>query len=135
MIVIWTFLAVFDIFTRKVRGSSLGIGLCLILLTLGVVQFQSYQESQLETITEADVEIDHYIPYTNDNTLATLDKEASIQFDDDLPVLDGATALYPIYAAFAEAVYPEVRITLTEVPFEERKPTTPLQRSYTKRWI
>lgn len=79
----------------------------MVVLTLGVVQFQSYQEAQLDTITEADVEIDNYIPYANDNTLATLDKEASIQFDDDLPVLDGATALYPIYAAFAEAVYPE----------------------------
>jgi phosphate transport system substrate-binding protein len=26
---------------------------------------------------------------------------------DDLPVLDGATALYPLYAAFAEATYPK----------------------------
>ena len=30
-----------------------------------------------------------------------------MQIEDELPVIDGATALYPIYAAFAQAVYPE----------------------------
>ena len=31
----------------------------------------------------------------------------ALQIEDELPVIDGATALYPIYAAFAQAVYPE----------------------------
>lgn len=39
--------------------------------------------------------------------LARLDKQASLKFESDAPKMDGATALYPIYSAFANAVYPK----------------------------
>jgi len=46
-------------------------------------------------------------PFKPDNGLAKLDKPASLQFTelDSMPRLDGATAAYPVYAAFVEAVY------------------------------
>jgi len=46
-------------------------------------------------------------PFKEDNKLAKLDKPASLQFTDfdTMPHLDGATAAYPVYAAFVEAVY------------------------------
>lgn len=47
-----------------------------------------------------------YAPYTGEKT-ARLDAPASLRLEGDLPVLDGSLALYPLYAAFAEAVYPE----------------------------
>ena len=46
------------------------------------------------------------LPTNNENILAKLDVPASLSFTEDLPLLDGATALYPVYAAFANAVYP-----------------------------
>ena len=50
-----------------------------------------------------------YSPFREDSLVRTLDKPASLRFseDDDLPRMDGATALYPVYAAFCRAVYPE----------------------------
>lgn len=47
-------------------------------------------------------------PFRENNGLAKLDRPASLQFTDfaTMPRLDGATALYPVYAAFVEAVYP-----------------------------
>ncbi len=50
-----------------------------------------------------------YLPFREDSPVAKLDGDASLEFtmSDDLPFMDGATALYPIYAAFAEAVYPD----------------------------
>lgn len=47
-------------------------------------------------------------PFKENNELATLDKPANLQFTefDSMPRLDGATAAYPVYAAFVEAVYP-----------------------------
>ena len=50
-----------------------------------------------------------YEPFREDSLVKTLDEVSSLRFseDDDLPRLDGATALYPIYAAFCQAVYPE----------------------------
>jgi phosphate transport system substrate-binding protein len=46
-------------------------------------------------------------PFRVDNGLAKLDKVVALQFKelDDMPRLDGATAAYPVYAAFVEAVY------------------------------
>lgn len=48
-----------------------------------------------------------YSPFTEDTLAATLEEEAALHLAGELPVLDGATALYPLYAAFAQAVYEE----------------------------
>lgn len=53
------------------------------------------------------VVIDDYVPFQEGNRLAKLDGPASLRLDGDLPVLDGATGVYPLYAAIAQAVYPE----------------------------
>lgn len=49
-----------------------------------------------------------YRPFEEDSLVHTLDEPATLRFsaEDDLPRMDGATALYPIYAAFCQAVYP-----------------------------
>ncbi|MCL2089058.1 MAG: substrate-binding domain-containing protein [Oscillospiraceae bacterium] len=38
---------------------------------------------------------------------ATLDEDSTLKLGGDLPRLDGATALYPLYSAFVRATYPE----------------------------
>ena len=53
-----------------------------------------------------DVELWRYVPFSTENRLATLPGNASIQILDNLPRLDGATALYPVYASFVQATYP-----------------------------
>ncbi|MCL2070936.1 MAG: substrate-binding domain-containing protein [Oscillospiraceae bacterium] len=45
-----------------------------------------------------------YAPFTGSQT-ARLDENSTLKLAAELPKLDGATALYPIYSAFAEAVY------------------------------
>ena len=45
-------------------------------------------------------------PFDKDNRLPKLSKKSAFQVTEDIPVLDGATAFYPVYAAFAQAVYP-----------------------------
>ena len=56
-----------------------------------------------------DVDISRYKPFSKDAKLARLDRPAELTYssDDTLPRLDGAVALYPLYAAFAETVYPQ----------------------------
>ncbi len=46
-----------------------------------------------------------YEPFSLNSKIAKLSSLATLQLDNKLPILDGATALYPIYAAFANAVY------------------------------
>jgi phosphate transport system substrate-binding protein len=47
-----------------------------------------------------------YEPF-RDNTLSVTVPPSSVRISEDLPVLDGATALYPVYAAAVRAVYDE----------------------------
>ncbi len=52
-----------------------------------------------------------WMPNTENSRVMRLEEEASLKLTEDLPRMDGATALYPVYAAFAAAVYPEEAIT------------------------
>ena len=49
-----------------------------------------------------------YSPFREKSLVKVLDEEATLRLTDmdTLPRMDGATALYPVYAAFARAVYP-----------------------------
>lgn len=51
-----------------------------------------------------------YMVYSENSKLVSLEKEASfrIEKEEDMPVLDGAEACYPLYAAFAKAVYKDI---------------------------
>ena len=57
--------------------------------------------------SEAAPDLTGYAPFSADSKTAKLSAEATLRLDSHQPVLDGATALYPLYAAFAEAVYEE----------------------------
>ena len=62
----------------------------------------------LEGNSRADaIEVSEYVPFDETARLARLEMSASLTLNGDLPVLDGAAALLPVYAAFANAVYPE----------------------------
>jgi phosphate transport system substrate-binding protein len=53
------------------------------------------------------IPLEEYQPFSENNKAAVLGAKASYRIETDPPVLDGATALYPLYAAFVQAVYPE----------------------------
>jgi phosphate transport system substrate-binding protein len=46
--------------------------------------------------------------------VALLKSPSTLRFTDNLPRLDGATAMYPLYSSFVRAVYPEVKIGFFE---------------------
>ncbi|MBQ6734683.1 MAG: substrate-binding domain-containing protein [Lachnospiraceae bacterium] len=64
-----------------------------------------YNDS-LATVSEGE-SLSSYRPYSENNVLAVLDDAPTIAFPDNYPSMDGATALYPVYASFAQALYPE----------------------------
>lgn len=51
------------------------------------------------------VEVSAYLPFAEET--AIVKQKSSLQLSGELPVLDGAAALFPLYSAFAYAVYPE----------------------------
>jgi len=56
---------------------------------------------------ENDINIREYAPFEEDTKAVHLSEQSSLTLSENLPRLDGATALYLVYAAFARAVYPE----------------------------
>jgi len=110
-------LFIWKVFSVKVRRiTAICIVGAMILSNAGIIIFRAYDESQtlysvageVEAGWEArDISLVEYEPF-RENTLAkSLDEPSSLRLQNNLPRLEGATALYPLYSAFARAVYPE----------------------------
>ena len=55
------------------------------------------------------IDVKKYLPFDAHSDLPQI--ESSFRLQTDLPVLDGAAALVPVYAAVINAVYPEGSVT------------------------
>lgn len=58
-----------------------------------------------EVMQAKSVELDKFLPFDPDSQIARVD--STLKLEGDLPVLDGAAALYPIFSAVVGATYPE----------------------------
>ena len=59
-----------------------------------------------------------YAPYAEDTRVCVLDEPSTLTIAEDPPHMDGATALYPVYSAFARAVYPRELLEDAEARFD-----------------
>ena len=66
-----------------------------------------YPFSEKSTPGTASPDLTVYAPFIDNTQAAKLPGAASVLIRGELPSLDGATALYPVYAAFANAAYNE----------------------------
>ena len=89
----------------KQKYIPLGIAAICVLIA-GTIMGYTYYLSNIPSVTEPDNSY-LYEPFSGKSNLALLDRESNYKIVDNPPVLDGATALYPVYAAFVTAVYPE----------------------------
>ncbi len=85
-------------------------GAVCILAAGGNYAYNAYIDS-IPTVGEGDSVLRDYIPYAQPSKVVVLDEEATLKITEDIPKMDGATALYPIYSAFAQAVYPKDVLT------------------------
>lgn len=58
-----------------------------------------------ESLQAKSVELDEYLPFDENSKIVKLNSE--FKLTENLPVVDGAAALYPVFSAFVNAVYPE----------------------------
>jgi len=101
------FLILWNIIKTKKVYLLLLVPVICILTATGVIWHAVYV-LELPTVSEENYEY-RYRLFVENNKLAILDEKPNLKFTiyDDLPVLDGATALLPVYASFAQAVYPK----------------------------
>lgn len=57
------------------------------------------------------VDVARYLPFEETSNLAKTGSFMHFSSEDDLPVLDGAAALVPVYASVIDSVYPEGSVT------------------------
>jgi phosphate transport system substrate-binding protein len=101
------FLILWNIIKTKKVYLILTAPLICILMIITVIAYNVHIQ-EIPTVSEKNYEY-RYQPFAETNYLAKLYKKTNLIFtlSDNLPVLDGATALYPVYASFAQAVYPK----------------------------
>jgi phosphate transport system substrate-binding protein len=98
---------------KPFREKSRKIAILLLALTpvilAGFAIGVSVYDNGITQIPDGDTEIDlrRYAPFGERTLAASLDEPPALTFTENIPRIDGATALYPLYSAFARATYPE----------------------------
>lgn len=114
LLVIWLVLWSFQLLKPRQLYYSLGaIIICCVLVVAGYNMHKSYIDSI--PVISAEVDLTEYSPFVENTKAVLLDQPSTLKFgeSDLLPRIDGATALYPLYAAFVQATYPPGDYPLT----------------------
>ncbi|MDE5620393.1 MAG: substrate-binding domain-containing protein [Ruminococcus sp.] len=64
-----------------------------------------YINSTSEQMQTKSIELDKYLPFDKNSEVVNIDTD--FKLTENLPVVDGAAALYPVFSAFVNAVYPQ----------------------------
>lgn len=64
-----------------------------------------YINSTSEQMQAKSIELDKYLPFEENSEVVKIDTD--FKLTENLPVIDGAAALYPVFSGFVSAVYPE----------------------------
>ena len=82
----------------------IGAGILILALIINTVYIE--HDRQITINTTPNIRLHEYMPFDPESKIATLDQSASLKLRADLPVVDGAAAVFPLYSAFVNATYP-----------------------------
>jgi len=116
---IYVVLHIFEVFSRKISIIVLLSILGVSLLTSAGYEIKKAYVNSIATVDDREVNLRQYEPFAKNTKAVTLDQPSTFHIDTNFPRLDGATALYPLYSAFVQAVYPEDTYGLYDNNFNE----------------
>ncbi len=77
----------------------------LFLIAFGIhYGILQYEESLTINVTP-NIDVYEYLPFEDESKIIKVDSK-TLKLTEDLPVIDGAAAVFPVYSAFVNAVYP-----------------------------
>ena len=85
------------------------VAFALFNLSIYLLLTQRLSNNFSDTSQAKMIDVKKYLPHEEDSDLVRI--ESSLKLTENLPVLDGAAALVPVYAAFLDNVYPEGSVT------------------------
>ena len=68
----------------------------------GMIQY----DKSITINTSPNINVHEYLPFEEDSKIVKYDSK-TLKLTDNLPKIDGAAALFPVYSAFVNAVYPD----------------------------
>ena len=89
---------------KKARRKAVLIPLIAVLALGFALNAQTMYVDSIPVVSASEVLV--YSPYNEKYKEYMPEEECSFRLTEDMPRLDGATALYPVYASFYRAVYP-----------------------------
>lgn len=78
----------------------------IYFIALGVNYGMVKYDESITINTSPNINVHEYLPFEEDSKIVKTRSE-TLQFTDNLPKIDGAAALFPVYSAFVNATYPE----------------------------
>lgn len=105
---------------RKIYLISFGSYVLCFAILLGTQTGMRIYDRAITIDVAPAINTEEYLPFTENSKIVKIDSK-TLSFDglskEELPVIDGAAALFPVYSAFVHAVYPET-IRLNDGVFE-----------------
>ncbi|MCR5184113.1 MAG: substrate-binding domain-containing protein [Opitutales bacterium] len=92
-------------FRRFVKGSAF-VFLFSVVAFFAMMFFRWFTVDRYQQVSD-EIPLWDYRPFVEDNRLVKVVPEECYRLSGDLPKIDGAYALYPLYAAAVEALYPK----------------------------
>lgn len=78
----------------------------IFIIAIGInIAVLKYDE-KITINTSPNIQTEEYLPFTENSKIVKLGYEASLKLNTDLPIVDGAAAVFPVYSAFVNATYP-----------------------------
>lgn len=108
---------------KGIIASIIGLIVCVAFIHLmraGLFEeigkaYEKYDKKNIIN-TNVNIDVNEYLPFVEDTKIVKLDHESSLKLEDNLPIVDGAAAVFPVYSAFVNAVYPST-VTFGSEPF------------------
>lgn len=104
----------FNIVTGKALRRITILFFAIAALTIIVYESIHLYDKSIPTLANDSVDLYEYQPFDEHTKAVKLDEPATFKIEGEIPKIDGATALYPIYAAFVQATYPEKQYDVYE---------------------
>ena len=101
---------------RKLVFEIVIVYLIITLIALEInIAVNKYDKSITIKIGD-NINVLEYMPFEEETKIAKLGRESSLKLSENLPILDGAAAVFPVYSSFINAVYPD-DVKYQEAPF------------------
>ena len=87
----------------KIWAAIAAVFVVAVGINIGIDQY----DKSITINTTPNIAVSEYLPFKDDSKIVTLEDEASLKLTENLPKVDGAAAVFPVYSAFVNAVYPK----------------------------